>query len=265
MLINSNFTNSTSFGINPHSPKLRYSSQDFYVNIKGYGTNPIWAKKTIDTADSAVEMIRQNSTPEKVIHFIADGIRNANKFCFNKDKRSLSGLLRTERNGWNYKDIELSTQYDGGRYVSYQKRLDDIFIHPLKSIDDKIGMTRPDGFHTLQHGCRGLINTSLEHVLKLCTKIFPKYVNKEITPHDMPEVNDTIAEIRWVMAHSTPWVRGSDAISNVLTRVMYKAIGVKTYPLKSGVSLDMEAYCTNLEKYKKNFPQYFTKAPEIID
>ena len=60
-------------------------------------------------------------------------------------------------------------------------------------------------------------------------------------------------------------MRGSDAISNVFIRAMYKSIGIKSYPLKKGVSLDLEAYCTELEDYKKNFAGYFTKPPKIIE
>ena len=43
-----------------------------------------------------------------------------------------------------------------------------------------------------------------------------------------------------------------------------KALGVKATPLKKGISLDLEAYCTNLGKYKKNFPNYFEKSPTVI-
>ena len=59
------------------------------------------------------------------------------------------------------------------------------------------------------------------------------------------------------MAHATPWERGSDAISNVFMRVMYKSLGIKSHPLKKGISLDMEAYCTELGDYKKRFPEFF--------
>jgi len=48
-------------------------------------------------------------------------------------------------------------------------------------------------------------------------------------------------------------------------RAMYKSAGIKTYPLKSGVSLDMKAYCTELADYKKKFPSYFKKVPKIIN
>ena len=39
---------------------------------------------------------------------------------------------------------------------------------------------------------------------------------------------------------------------------------LKSYPLAKGVSLDMEAYCTNLADYKKKFPKYFAKPPVVI-
>ena len=77
-------------------------------------------------------------------------------------------------------------------------------------------------------------------------------------------INSTISEIRWVLAHTTPWLRGSDAISNVFMRAMYKALGIKTFPTKQGVSLDMEAFCTTKEDYIKSFTTYFEKPPVII-
>ena len=70
--------------------------------------------------------------------------------------------------------------------------------------------------------------------------------------------------MRWILAHTTPWERGSDAISNTFIRSIYKAAGIKTHPLKRGVSLDLEAYCTNIDEYKINFANYFTKKPELV-
>ena len=81
----------------------------------------------------------------------------------------------------------------------------------------------------------------------------------------MNDINNSIAEIRWILAHATPWERGSDAISNTFIRAIYKAAGIKAYPLKKGVSLDLEAYCTNLTDYKENFTDYFIKKPHIVE
>ncbi len=264
MLINS--VDSTTFGVNLNSPKLRYSQKDFFVKIRGYGKNPLWANKTIETADSAVNLVRNNTSAENVLKFITTGIRTANQFCLDLYKRSNTGVLRTYRKGWKSEDFlsgGIVTSYDEGRYACYRDRLNQAYCKPLSKTD--IGMTRPNQWETLVHADPDTINNSLDKVFKLCNKIFPKYINKEVKKKDMTKVNENIAEIRWILAHATPWSRGSDAISNVFMRVMYKAIGVKSYPLKKGVSLDLEAYCTELEEYKKRFSEYFEKPPEIIE
>ena len=263
MFINS--YDSTAFGVNLNSPKLRYSPKDFYVKIRGYGRNPLWADKTIETADTAVSLIRRNTSAENVLKFITAGIRNANQFCLDLYKRTHSGLLRTFRDGWKSEDKcfgDIVTSYDTGRYSCYKDRFTKTRIKPLKS--PGIGMTYPTQF-ALIHANVNTINDSLDRVFNLCSKIFPRFIQNEVQQKNMNEVNETIAEIRWILAHATPWSRGGDAISNVFMRVMYKAIGIKSYPLQKGVSLDLEAYCTELEEYKKRFSEYFEKPPEIID
>ena len=117
----------------------------------------------------------------------------------------------------------------------------------------------------LFHGMSENINFALDYVFKLSKNIVPKYIIQDVKPQNLQEINETMAEIRWILAHSTPWIRGSDAISNIFMRTMYKAIGVKTYPIKKGISLDLEAYCTNLDEYKKLFPSYFDNPPKIIE
>lgn len=264
MLINS--VDSTAFGVNLKSPKLRYSQMDFFIKIRGYGRNTLWANKIIETADTAVNLVRRDTSAENVLKFITAGIMQANRLCLDLYKCSHSGLLRTIRDGWKrdeglYGDIV--TSYDKGRYSVYRERLEKTLHQPLDN--NGIGITRPTEYKMLIHANSDTINDSLNRVFKLSRNIFPKFIHQEIKEENMDEVNKTIAEMRWIMAHATPWTRGSDAISNVFMRVIYKAIGVKSYPLKQGVSLDLEAYCTELEDYKKRFCEYFTKPPEIID
>lgn len=263
MFINS--IDPTAFGVNLNSPKLRYRQQDFFVKIRGYGRNVLWANKAIETSDTAVNLIRKDTSAENVLKFITAGIRQANQFCLDLYKRTHTGLLRTTRDGWKSEEKcygDIVTCYDEGRYSCYKNRLIKTLSQPLKS--PGIGMTRPTQY-ALIHANANTINDSLDRVFKLSGKIFPRFIHDEVKEEHMDEVNETIAEIRWIMAHATPWSRGSDAISNVFMRVIYKAIGVKAHPLKQGVSLDLEAYCTELEEYKKRFSEYFEKPPEIID
>ena len=42
-----------SFQANINSPRLRFKQADFFVKIRGYGSNTRWAKKTKETADTA--------------------------------------------------------------------------------------------------------------------------------------------------------------------------------------------------------------------
>lgn len=102
-------------------------------------------------------------------------------------------------------------------------------------------------------------------ILKVCKKLFSNFTDKDINNKDLEKINTNIAEIRWILAHATPWKRSSDAISNVFIRAIYKSFGIKTYPLEKGITLDLEAYCTELNQYKKNFTKYFKKPPVIIE
>ena len=57
-----------SFQANINSPRLRFKQADFFVKIRGYGTNTRWAKKTKETADTAVNMARKNTSAEFRLH-----------------------------------------------------------------------------------------------------------------------------------------------------------------------------------------------------
>ena len=54
-----------------------------------------------------------------------------------------------------------------------------------------------------------------------------------------------------------PFERGSAGINNVLVRSMYEALGINLPALKTGVSLDLEAFCQNLDTYKQNWKTFF--------
>ena len=254
------------FCANFNSPKLKFKQADFFVKIRGYGKNKEWAKTVIETADTAVNLIRNNTSAENILKYITKGVADANLYELSLAKREKTGILRAKRPGWHYvEDTEILTGYEKGRYKSYAQRLDIVEKNPLSEPNLQIGMTRPTGYQDILHGKSIYINNSLDYVFNLCKKLFPKYIKQDIKPGNMDEFNSTVAEIRWVLAHSTPWLRGSDAISNVFMRAIYKAAGIKTYPLAKGVSLDMEAYCTELSEYKKKFPAFFETPPEIIE
>ena len=255
------------------SKKLRFKKKDFFVKIKGYGKNSDWAKEIINTADTTVQYIRENKDFEKIIKYITDGVKKANQLTSELKKQLNTGVLRAKREDWQNVDDEciLVTPY-GKRdsiYRKYRDRFDNIFNYPLKNpFPDKFSLTRSwidDYGKILFHPDSEYINASLDMVRDLYNDLHKNYIEKEATKVNLNDINNKIAKIRWILAHSTPWKRGSDTISNTFIRSIYKAMGIKASPLKKGISLDLEAYCTNLEEYKNNFSSYFKKSPYIAE
>jgi hypothetical protein len=262
------------FGVNYNSPKLRFSESDFYVKIKGYGQYSCWAKIVKETADNAVNFIRKHCNFEETIRRITAGVIKANQIPQDLDKRKHTGILRVPRNGWthgsDWDDYDLVTRYSSrkSKYSSYAERLNITILRPLKNPYNDISLSRPTkdiNGNYIKHGDPEYIPSSFERIKEIYDNLHKNYIEKEIETKDMEEVNASIAEIRWILAHATPWERGSDAISNTFIRSIYKAMGIKTYPLKNNVSLDLEAYCTELKDYKKKFESYFSQKPSIIE
>ena len=264
------------FGINLQSKKLQFKEDDFYVRIKGYGHHSGWAKKIKETADNAVKFIREKCDFESTLQTITQGVTEANQLPLDIDKRVHTGILRVARDGWrhgsDWGSDGLITRYSTekkNRYKDYTGRFDYIVKHPLKNPYSDIVLTRPqhnkDRGKLLDHASEKYINNAFKHVNSIYDELYGKYILNEPNRENLDDINSLIAEMRWILAHSTPWERGSDAISNTFIRAVYKAMGIKAYPLKRGISLDLEAYCTNLDEYKNKFADYFTKRPEIID
>jgi len=140
--------------------------------------------------------------------------------------------------------------------------------HPLKNPYNDIGLTRPkrgkNNRSILKHAHPKYIDNAFKHIKSIYEKLYHNYIENEAKIENLSDINSSLAEIRWILAHATPWMRGSDAISNILIRSIYKSMGIKVGVLKKGVSLDLEAYCTNLSDYKNKFSDYFVNKPQII-
>ena len=266
---------SPNFGVNLNSPKLKFSNKDFYVRIKGYGRDSSWAKIIKETADKAVTLMREKCDFENALRIITTGVVEANQIPLDLTRRKHSGILRIARNGWRHGSdwgSSIITYYNRsgkGKYTSYADRFDYVERHPLTNPYRDISLTRPvhdiDFGKFLEHGNARAINNAFTRLNNIYAKLYSDYILKDAKSADMPEINNSIAEMRWILAHATPWERGSDAISNTLMRSIYKAMGIKTYPLKKGISLDLEAYCTELKDYQQKFASYFDKPPMIVE
>ena len=254
------------------SSALKFKRDDFFVNITGYGKNTNWADEVILTADNATENIKKMQAFIDVVQNIADGAKKANLIPLDLTKRLHTGILRAFYEGWqrDYKDwkgISL-TPYSSkkGKYKLYAEKFEETKKKPLINPYPDINLTIPTVIRhesCLLHPNGKSVVSGFKLIEKIYNELQKKFCATEITPKDIEEINEQIAEMRWIMAHIMPFERGSDLISNIFMRAMYKSYGIKTYPTVKNLSLDLEAYCTPIEQYIKKFPSYFEKSPEI--
>ena len=257
---------------------LDFTPRDFFVHIKGYGKNYNWARGAKMAADLAVEDIKDTKSMNvnTVLINIAKMAREANQSTDSVIKQKHSGILRTKRLKYgdtgDWQGLELYTPWNS-KYIGYLERFGETIKHPLENPYPDIDLSRPKGSikdpeYLLQivHGDPDKINNALDRVGGTYFNLKKDYILKpeNITDGNLDDITARIAEMRWILAHATPWERGSDAIGNIFMRALYKSMGIKTYPLKEGVSLDLEAFCTPLDEYKKNFSGFFENPPKIV-
>lgn len=262
--------NQPSFGVNYKSPKLRLSQKDFFIKIRGYGQNKKWANEIKKTTNEAVANIRDNWNADWVLFGITQGVKEANRIPFDIELRQHTGILRTKRAGWecdsSWEGCVITTPYNNNKYKIYEKRLDKIDKKPLKNPFNDIALAfQMESTKEIYHPAPDYINNAFNHIEKIFKYLQDNFIKQEVQKKDLKKVNEKIAEIRWILAHSMPWERGSDSISNIFMRAIYKSMGIKAYPPAKNISFDLEAFCTNLDEYKKNFPKLFEKPPEIIE
>jgi hypothetical protein len=87
--------------------------------------------------------------------------------------------------------------------------------------------------------------------------IIQKQKTEKLSLADCKEADNIISEIYYLMAHTCPFKRGSNGISDILMRSLYSALGINKPHLKSGVALDLEAYCADLKDYKIKWNSFF--------
>jgi len=107
-------------------------------------------------------------------------------------------------------------------------------------------------------------SNALDLVKKIESDLMQKYHGKKLTEADMNDINENIGEIHWILSHSMPWGRGSAGISDAFVKALYKSLGIKLSQPKEGISFDLEAFCTELEDYKKNYKNLYETEPEYV-
>lgn len=74
---------------------------------------------------------------------------------------------------------------------------------------------------------------------------------------------DKIAEIHFLLSQLAVFTRGSAAISENLTRVIFKYHGFKLSPFKDVLRIDLEAHYLPLKEFQVNYLDFFVTPPTM--
>ena len=174
-----------------------------------------------------------------------------------KDNRFQRGQLR--------QSPFLVTPFNQNSYYEYMANLSKMKNVERKSPFSDFELTQiktdPYNVSLMIHPKKEFIPNAMKHAKENYNEIMKsvqKRVNGEkLSIKELKNAEDNIAQIHFIIANSVPFERGSAGVANVMTRSLYKALGVDLPPVKKYVALDLEAFCQPLDKYKKNWNTFF--------
>lgn len=237
------------------------------LNERQYGKNIAWAHEINNISNVGETLIRNGEDFRSVIGNIAEGYRGtdiANTLKGAPNGRRDSGLNREK---WTPEN-QASTPI--GSYAEYKNRLNnmqnidriapysDIKLTEIKNIDRGVCMIHPANKY---------VTPGLKHMENAYNTLQPLFnkVQKggSLNPNEVEFAHKQISEIYYLMANVMPWARGSNGISDVTMRSMYKALNIEMPAMKHGVSLDLEAFDQNLSSYQAKWTSFFEKGIEV--
>ena len=246
-------------------------------NEESYGKNIQWAHEMDIISRSASYLISRGESYDEVMNHIAIMYRNYDISTTLDSNRSVSD--RRKLSGRERKDIPdsdfaqhtgfsaLTPFNDTDSYNEYYKRF-------MKLLNKKRQPPYPDveltqislvnGYgYVMGHPRNSSVEATMNHVKQRyeeMTPLFEKAKRGEpLTPKEQALAHEKIAEMYFLMANAMPYERGSNGIADIFMRSMYKELGIEMPALKHGVSLDLEAFCLDLNEYKKKWRSFFEK------
>lgn len=239
-------------------------------NEEKYGKNIAWANEINNVSNIGETLIRNGEDFRTVVGNISEGYRRidiANTLKGDPHGRRNSGL---NRENWS-PEAEPSTPIDN--YPEYQNRLNklldvnrtapysDIKLTEIRNIDRGVYMV------CMIHPANKYVTPGLKHMEDAYNTLQPLFnkVQKggSLTPNELEFAHKQISEIYYLMANVMPWARGSNGISDVTMRSMYKALNIEMPAMKHGVSLDLEAFDQSLSSYQANWKSFFEDGIEV--
>ncbi len=230
---------------------------EFFINMKFYQKNYVWAYKIKELRDSLSLMIKSKADFDTLISYIQKELPIINKD--NPQQNRFAKLRINQSAGFCFNKNSQGCEY----YKKYANKLrfkkDNTFTpnsNPQYKDASLCTIVRINDSFFIRYGYRPFISGNN---LDLAKKEYQKLIAKN-NPN-LDEINQSAATINWLIAQSSPFLRGSATVGNIIPRAIYQAYNVQLSTLKKGNSFDFEAFHRNLDDYIKFYPKIFTKKP----
>ena len=241
------------------------------LNESRYGKNIAWAHEMNNISEIAKTMIKDGASFDEVMDAISITYRGNDlkttlfsEVGDNLGRRS-SGIYR----GLEDPNINATTPFVKGEdYTEYFTRLTQAGTRksPYNDIEiTEISYSKnfmPDR-GAMIHPSNKYVEPGMAHIRERYDELKP-FIEKiqrgeTLTKQEKNIIDDKVSEIYFLMANIMPYKRGSNGISDIFMRSIYKSLDIEQPAIKKGISLDLEAFCLNLNDFKKNWSSFFIK------
>jgi len=241
------------------------------VNESSYGKNIQWASEINKISEIASCYISSNDMLDSDFHSVIDMIAEkyqdievtkslAGGVKPEHDRRLILGLMRTTEMGSAHTAYSPSGNGYGANGYSERFKNNRTSPYPDVQLTQCKPSTTP-GYGKMLHPSASTIEPGLKHIEEKYEELRPlveKVKNGGIlTDSERKLVDEDIAEMYFLMANIMPWNRGSNGISDIFMRSMYKSLNIDQPALKKNLSLDLEAFCMDMDEYKEKWNTFF--------
>ena len=259
--------------------KQIFSGNEFFIRMTDYKKNEQWAKEMENLTYSVSFAISNGASFETILKYLENGIQFIHKTTpklnnYNSpfgEKRKMYHCLGLSigKRGCEYinryyeKSKTKNTEFEmlGRTFEMYCPKSNQEYKDANVA---KIGIISQ---FSPQNKLIGVCQDSVDKYT-ISNLFFVKKEFEKLSQIENPTTQDVMrscAIIQWLIAQETPYKRGSDSVANVLTKAIMHAYNIHISPVKEGISLDFEAFDTDLDDYIKKYPDFFEEKPYKLE
>lgn len=251
--------------------------EQLFIYMEGFGKNREWAQKMWDCVESATGQLNsgQLDNLKEILDYFSE---NYQRYSGGK------GHWRHPYEPRIYSAIAgpLAPRLNVTRRQHYAKRAENLVKTKGSYYQQKYLRDNPKIYFFEEDGIRlagivlrannnlGWYYVSTDKSKQLIPKINAMYqdalsLKGHVKQDNLTEAINKVATIHWWMIQALQFTGGAAGISDMLTKTLFKHLGIQTSKWRPNIAPDMEALTTPLNEYIQNYPSFFQKPLVLVE